>query len=256
MLETIRELAKKGEQYDVMEALKLLTKAFMEMCGISYSSRTVIYNAAEIWQQKLAWLDMPLSETARKCGLIDFMPYINKKFAEDEYDKYDIADMNKEELLDCCKQMVDGGEFDESTNEVLCWGLLESINRKRMPKSVTAIAEDGMAIKGSVDGQCCGLTIIYMKSPYSICVTKNKLVRDLKELLIDAYNDVSRLRSLEGDVRALYPKYQKECETIKSRNQREQFHVFDRVYNDVISDSVISTVSIKKLFEEWWGLEF
>ena len=43
----IEELAKRGEEHDVMEALGLLAIAYMEMCGISLGYRTVVFNAAE-----------------------------------------------------------------------------------------------------------------------------------------------------------------------------------------------------------------
>jgi len=62
----IEILAKLGEKYDVMEALTLLTKAYIDMCGISLGCRTVVYCASEAWQERLAWLDLPLSEMARK----------------------------------------------------------------------------------------------------------------------------------------------------------------------------------------------
>ena len=43
----IEMLAKRGEQYDVMKALTLLTKAYIAMCGISLGCRTVIYCAGD-----------------------------------------------------------------------------------------------------------------------------------------------------------------------------------------------------------------
>ena len=64
----IEKLAKRGEQHDVMDALRLLTTAYIDMCGISAGCRTVVFYAAEAWQERLAWADLPLSELARKMG--------------------------------------------------------------------------------------------------------------------------------------------------------------------------------------------
>ena len=65
-METIKQLAKKGEQHDVMDALRLLTKAYIEMCGISYSYRTVVYCAAELWQKDFQNLVTPHSVNVLK----------------------------------------------------------------------------------------------------------------------------------------------------------------------------------------------
>ena len=63
--ELIESYAKRAENHDVMDALVLLTKAYIDQCGISLGYRTVIYCAAEQWLERLAWLDLPLSEMAR-----------------------------------------------------------------------------------------------------------------------------------------------------------------------------------------------
>ena len=68
---TIKELAKRGENHDIIDALRLLTEAYIQMCGISAGFRTVVFYSAESWQEKLAWLELPLSEAARKNGLAE-----------------------------------------------------------------------------------------------------------------------------------------------------------------------------------------
>ena len=99
-------LAKRGEQYDVIEALTLLTKAYIDMCGISLGCRTVIYCAGEPWLERLAWMDVPLSEMARKKPFVMVMPHITTDYDPDDYDKYDITGMSHKEMLDICHQMV------------------------------------------------------------------------------------------------------------------------------------------------------
>ena len=49
------EYARFGEHHDVMEALTLLTKAYINMCGYSLGYRTVVYCAIFLylkWQGK------------------------------------------------------------------------------------------------------------------------------------------------------------------------------------------------------------
>ena len=55
-IKTIEKLAKRGEQHDIVDALKLLVQAYMDMCGISAGYRTVAFYSAKSWQEKLAWL--------------------------------------------------------------------------------------------------------------------------------------------------------------------------------------------------------
>lgn len=47
MMKTIEEYARQGELHDVMDALKLLTQAYISQCGISLGNRTIVYDAAE-----------------------------------------------------------------------------------------------------------------------------------------------------------------------------------------------------------------
>ena len=119
MKKDINEYAKRGEQCDVMKALTLLTKAYISMCGISLGCRTVVYCAAEPWKERLAWLDMPLSEMARKEPFVHLMPHISNEYIPEEYDEYDITAMEEEELLSVCNQMISNMEIDKTTLEVI-----------------------------------------------------------------------------------------------------------------------------------------
>lgn len=44
--ELIESYAKKGENHNVMSAITLLTKAYIDQCGVSLGYRTVIYTEA------------------------------------------------------------------------------------------------------------------------------------------------------------------------------------------------------------------
>lgn len=257
-MKTIEQLAKRGEQHDVMDALRLLTNAYIEMWGSSISYRTVVFCAAEKWQEKLAWLDLPLSETARKCGLIDFVPYINKNFAMWGCDRYDIAGMTKDERLDCCKQIVKEKAFDEKTLEVLCWGFLESLTSKDISQNLEAKSGDGTLLKGSLLTSVCGETYIEMTAPLKVCIhaIKHELIRNANELLVEVYNDCQKLYGMEKEARRLYQEYQAELEKVKNEKDYKKKEVFRKVYRAIVSETIILPSSIEDLFKEWWGLEF
>ena len=86
-MKTVEEYAKAGEHHDVTDALTLLTKAYISQCGISLGTRTVIYCAAEAWQERLACLDLLLSKKARKEPFINLMPLITDEYDPDKSDR-------------------------------------------------------------------------------------------------------------------------------------------------------------------------
>jgi len=252
----IEKLAKRGERHDIVDALKLLVQAYMDMCGISAGSRTVIFYAAEAWQERLAWMNLPLSELARKNGLTEFMPYIISEYDPEIYDKYDIAVMDNKELQTCCQQIVDEEDFDNQTTEVLCWGLLKATEKKEeLSQQIETVASDGTVIKSDYYSQNCGSTFVAITSPHHFCVSKNELIRNLNELLIEAYNDYQRLHNMENDVRALYPRYQAELAKCKDASEWEKRCAFRDVYSAIISTSIIVPSSMVELFHEWWNLK-
>ena len=111
-MKTLERYAKRGEQCDVMKALTLLTKAYICQCGISLGCRTVVCCAAEGWLERLAWLDLPLSDMARKEPFVNIMPHISKEYVPEKYDEYDIAPLQDADLLNICTQMIRTKEFD------------------------------------------------------------------------------------------------------------------------------------------------
>ena len=253
-MKTIKEYAKIGEHHDVMDALLLLTKAYVSQCGISLGNRTVIYCAAEAWQERLAWLDLPLSEMARKEPFVNLMPLITSDYDSEIYDKYDIAGMDKDELLSACDMIVRDKEFDEVTNEVLCWGLLKTVEEERkLEVEIETVASDGTLLKGILTQQNIVDTSVTMVSPYDdIVLSKCELLRDAREMMSKGYDDYQRLRAMEAEVKALYPKYQEELANAESR--REKWIAFKKVYGGLIGKTAI--IAPEKLFRKWFGLEF
>ena len=255
-MSTIEEYAKEGEHHDVMDALMLLTKAYINQCGVSLGLRTVIYCAAEAWKERLAWMDLPLSEIARKEPLVRVMPYITNEYNPEEYDGYDITGMDNDELLNGCKYCIRVNEFDKDTKEVLSWGIIKCVTKQPfVPQEVVAQATDGTILKGILGDQCCAHTWIDMKEPYNnLWIRKMELVRNAKELLITAYQEYQRLHGMEKEIRELYPMYQEELEKNKEKGSYVKSCVFDNIYGELLNDTVLGFP--EKLFNDWFGLDF
>ena len=252
----IDEYAKRGEHHDVMDALLLLTRAYINMCGYSLGYRTIVYRAGEAWQERLAWQDLPLSEIAREEALVNLMPYITNEYDPEVYDEYDISGMNDNELLDGCEQAIIDKEFEDETLEVLCWGIMKATEKKKkLSLEIDADASDGTPLKGILTEQRCGCTSVTMISPYNNLIALSiELVRDARELLVKAYEECQGLRKQQEKVRALYPTYQDELRKCKNKSNWEKHRVFEEVYGQLLNDTVI--VSPEKWFFEWFGLEF
>ena len=253
--ELIESYAKRAENHGIMDALVLLTKAYIDQCGISLGCRTVIYCAAEAWQERLAWLDLPLSEMARKEPFVNLMPLITSEYDPEIYDKYDITGMSEEELLRACEMIVRDKEFDEVTNEVLCWGILKSVNEELIIcKEIETVAPDGTLLKGVLTDQSRAWTSIRMESPYEVSFCESELIRDAEAFMIQGYDDYKRLKEMELEIRALYPKYQEELSKLDDENNWKKRRIFKMVYAEILGDTVIC--SPEKLFNNWFGLEF
>ena len=182
-MKAIEEYASRGWHQDEMEALQRITRAYISQCGISLGYRTVLYAAGEAWQERLAWKDLPLSEMARKLALVELMPLISVEYDPALYDKYDITGMSNEELFDGCQKILSEGIMDESSKEVLCWGLLKAIEEKKeLSQEIMAIDSDGTPLKGILLEQRCAVTIIKMTSPYNnVYAMQDELVRQILE---------------------------------------------------------------------------
>lgn len=254
-MKAIEKYAKRGEQCEVMTALSMLTKAYISQCGISMGIRTVVYCAAEPWIERLAWLDLPLSEMARKEPFVNLMPHITSDYDPEVYDKYNIAGMDEKELLNVCKLILQYKEFDEPTLEVLCWGILKATEEEIfLSQEIEATAPDGTLLRGILERQRYGATWASMTSPFDLSLAKNELVRDPKELLVDGYQDYQRLHQMESEIRASYSLYQEEIGKREDLSPWEEHEAFEIAYGELLDDSVL--VAPRKLFNKWFGLKF
>ena len=71
-------------------------------------------------------------------------------------------------------------------------------------------------------------------------------------MMFQGYDDYQRLRGMEAEVKALYPKYQEELANAESSFKK--WNVFDKVYKELIGNTAI--IFPEKLFQKWFGLEF
>ena len=255
--QTIKELAKRGEQHDVMDALRLLTDAYVSMCGGSLEYRTVVFYSLMEWQVKLAWLDLPLSEMARKDALVDMLPLFSNKYNPDVHDNFYTTGLDNEQLRACSENIVQNDVFDKVTTEVLCWGVLKSLTKENLTQEIESVAEDGALLKGKLIEQDCGKTVIEMSSPYHLWAKKDELVRYVNGLLIAAYNDCQWLRGKENVVRDLFSEYQKklsECKYDDVYLLKED--AFCQAYKDFVDNSVIFPIDMSWLFQDWFDLKF
>ena len=251
---TIDAYARAGERHDVMQALILLTHAYISQCGISLGNRTVIYCAAEAWQERLAWMDLPLSELARKVPFFKLMPHLSSEYDPELYDMYDIAGLNEEELLEICERIVSSDEFDRATLEVICCGVLKNTEEAELPTEITTTTADGIILRGVVTRQKICSTDVCMTFPYNLKASRPMLIRDARELLVDAYRDYMRLYHSQNQVRALYHKYKEELKKQNNASGRRKNSLFKDVYGELLNDTVL--VSPAHLFSEWHGLDF
>lgn len=244
-----------GAGHDVMKALELLTRAYVSQCGLSLGCRTVVYCAAESWQLKLAFLDLPLSEMARKEPLFLIMPHISECYDPEVHDEYDICGMNNDELMSSCHDILISGEFDEATNEVLCWGISEACRNERfIPRPISTVAEDGTLLSGILRNQSLGWTSVEMTMPFAMIGLRHELVRNPECILEAMYSERMKLQSMGKEIKSLYEDYRTRFLKIAPEKKTLKYRLFYDVYEPLIGDT--SILSPQDLFYEWFGLEF
>ena len=105
MENTIKKLANASEKMNPIHAMRLLTKFFVDNCGVSLGYRSVAYSA--IWD----WL--------AEMTPVDIMPLLCEKCAEELLADYDITHINEEDTISLVKEMLDQG-LDHDTAAALC----------------------------------------------------------------------------------------------------------------------------------------
>lgn len=124
---------------------------------------------------------------------------------------------------------------------------------EQLSQELEATAPDGTMLKGILTEQKCGRTFVTMTAPYDLAVAKFELVRKPENLLVDAYLDYHRLRRMEDEIRTLYLAYKeklKECDG----SAWKKHCAFRDVFGPITEETVL--VGIRRLFNEWFGLQF
>lgn len=114
MENTIKELANASEKMNPIHAMRLLTKLFVDNCGVSRGYRSVVYCA--IWD----WL--------ADVAPADIMPLLCEECTEELLADYDITHINEENTTRLVKEMLDQG-LDHDAAAALCRGF-KTLNEK------------------------------------------------------------------------------------------------------------------------------
>lgn len=131
-MQKIKKLADEANGMDVVEALRILTESYLDYCGKSLSLRTVVYECAEMWLDRLVdQTDHPLSQIAKDdMYLFRFMPRICPDYDPDIYDDYDICCLGQEEFFSSLNMILDDEHKDFRLKQALCWGFCEMAERR------------------------------------------------------------------------------------------------------------------------------
>ena len=105
MENTIKELANASEKMNPIHAMRLLTKLFVDNCGVSSGYRSAAYYA--IWD----WL--------ADVAPADIMPLLCEECTKELLDDYDITYINEEKTINLVKELLDQG-LDNDTAAALC----------------------------------------------------------------------------------------------------------------------------------------
>lgn len=118
--------AKQGENMDALEALQLITVAYMKSCEFSIGMRTTIYSAGEIWlyDRLPKQSNNPFPKELITKPLVNLMPQLCKEFDPDNHGTYNICGFNSPEdlkvyMLIAIKEHL----YDDATMNACCWAI-------------------------------------------------------------------------------------------------------------------------------------
>lgn len=109
------ELVEEGEKLDWRVAFNELIQAYINMCGFSLGYRTLYYNAAEGWQEKLKGRNSPVPLNKPIC---DYFPQLCEAYDPALYDEYDITIIKGDDFAIYATQLIN--EIDNEENHQLC----------------------------------------------------------------------------------------------------------------------------------------
>lgn len=107
--------SEREQEFTPLEALTLLTDAYMGQCGLSMTYRTLIEGASWYWQKLLGESDHNLANFASRHSFTQLMPYLSEEFnkQKEHYWEYDIDFLDSDiavEAAQCYLKDIDGNE--------------------------------------------------------------------------------------------------------------------------------------------------
>lgn len=123
--ELFEKYASEGEGMDNMEALNLLTKAYIKECGISLGMRTLVYTAGEMWLYGRLFQspDCPFTKEQKSLPFKQLMPLLCSEYDPEYHDQWDIWGFDYNFFKRNCYMAIRKQMYDEPTLRALCWGI-------------------------------------------------------------------------------------------------------------------------------------
>ena len=115
------KIVDKGRKMDPIHAMKLMTKLYMDNCGISLGERTLAYDAGSGWLKKYIEDNPEQAEWDSRTCFVDVMPAICADYDKEFYDRYDIGCSTIEEEREMA--IYSATSFDSDIAAALCWGI-------------------------------------------------------------------------------------------------------------------------------------
>lgn len=115
------KIVDKGRKMDPIHAMKLMTKLYMDNCGISLGERTLAYDAGSGWLKKYIEDNPEQTEWDSRTCFVDVMPAICADYDKEVYDRYDIGCSTIEEEREMA--IYSATSFDSDIAAALCWGI-------------------------------------------------------------------------------------------------------------------------------------
>ena len=122
---------RKGYKMDPMRAMQLMTRLYMDSCGISLTMRTLAYDTGWIWFEEYLKNHPEEKRWNADTPFMEVMALICEEFTEEEYGKYDIGSIRTEDKINIAAEMIE--DVDEETAVALCWAINTEMTRENKP---------------------------------------------------------------------------------------------------------------------------
>lgn len=130
-VDRILKKAQKGWDMDPMLAMQLMTRLYMDSCGISLTERTMAYDAGWIWLDKYNEIHPEEKRWDADASFVEVMPILCEDYTDEEYGKYDICHLDTNDKFHYAAMMIQ--DMDEDMAVALCWAIDIERMRQRKP---------------------------------------------------------------------------------------------------------------------------